>query len=511
MKEILGRKSLWLLIGFLSIGALHADNNPPAANEKVAADELIVDLANKAFRWLVDHQHPESGLISDRAPRDPNLRIVYDWAAISATGYYLSALPEAIPTLQISSTEALSKTKKILRSLLRSPRHHGFFPQFINWADGGYWRDAEGRPYQLYSTLDSSILFNGIMVAQELFKNDSEVQTNANLLLSSLDWSVMANGQFVTLGRDLSFTPPRELGPLDIRSSEFLMTYILAAGGRDGQRYAAMYRNTRIEWAQVQNRRILNDLHPLFTSYYGLGWADLRDSLDPDGIDYHANAVQTALANRDFSRNYDHPTYSARKGGFWGISAGDFPRAVMRSPNDSDVYRASCMHKISEGYDCDPLGTVWPTTALAALPWAPTEILADLANWKKTDPALWNQVNGPYGILPFNLLSPVDQKMWIARDYIGIDLGSFYIDVANYRHGSVWQHWMNHPIAKAGLARLEFMKAEDEPKTLALPNVTAPLATPLVSEKNLKPDRVPSTIEDRPNPTLQGPAVTLAP
>ena len=478
MRELLGRSRLLWLWGALSVGGVQAQGAPSSSNDRLGGQELMVDLANKAFRWMADNQHPDSGLVSDRAPRDPNVTIVYDWAAVSATGYYLSALPEAVLTLQISPSEALDRTKKILRTLRQAPRYHGFFPQFINRPDGRHWRDPEGRIYQLYSTLDTSILLNGIMVAQELFKSDAEVQDLSNQIFAEIDWSVMVEGNFLSLGKDLSFDPPRNLGPLDVRSSEFLMTYILAAGAPGGERYARLYRNTRIEWAQIQGRRILNDLHPLFTSYYGLGWADLRDQVDPDGIDYHDNAIQSTLANRDFSRRYDHPTYSMRKGGFWGVSAGDFPRAIVRGPNDSDIYRASCMHRVSEGYDCDPLGTVWPITALAALPWAPTEILADLENWKKADPNLWNQVNGPYGILPFNLVSPVDQKMWIARDYIGIDLGSFYIDVANYRHGSVWQHWMNHPIAKEGLRRLEFMKIDDEHEAPAVP---VPVAAPAVT------------------------------
>ena len=56
---------------------------------------------------------------------------------------------------------------------------------------------------------------------------------------------------------------------------------------------------------------------------------------------------------------------------------------------------------------------------------------------------------GPYGLAPFNL-----QEGWIGTDLIGIDLGSFYLAVANHRRATVWDLWKQHPIARRAIERI---------------------------------------------------------
>jgi hypothetical protein len=90
--------------------------------------------------------------------------------------------------------------------------------------------------------------------------------------------------------------------------------------------------------------------------------------------------------------------------------------------------------------------------ALAAIPWGPNELEEDLLRWRAS--TAWPRIYGDYGLAPFNV-----DKGWVGTDVIGIDLGCFYINLANYRNRTVWDLWMRHPVAVRGLQRLGFKAA----------------------------------------------------
>src|SRR5207245_379412 len=126
---------------------------------------------------------------------------------------------------------------------------------------------------------------------------------------------------------------------------------------------------------------------PLFTSYYGLGWAHLEGMPDRDGVDFHASARAAALANREFCRTVaakKYVTFREAEGGWWGISAGDSPRGYV-APGP-----------VLSAID----GTVWPTASAAAVTWAPQEIAEDLLRWHGS--RNWVRATGPNGLSPFN-------------------------------------------------------------------------------------------------------------
>jgi hypothetical protein len=225
------------------------------------------------------------------------------------------------------------------------------------------------------------------------------------------------------------------LGAMDVRSSEMAMAYFLAVGSRSHPIDPQCWYNTSVVSGDIEGHKVLNPHLPLFTSYYGLGWHGLKGLADKDGVNLDANAREAALANRAFCRALSQSslTYKEQFGGWWGISAGDSPSGYVAP-------------QLIPG---DAAGTVWSTSALAAVPWALDEIRADLDNWRKS--SLWQLVCGTYGLAPFNL-----DAEWIGSDIIGIDVGSFYLNLANQRNGTVQQLWMKHPVAKAALERLEY-------------------------------------------------------
>jgi hypothetical protein len=395
------------------------------------ADRALDDLGKKAFRWFEENRNPRTGLVRDRAPNWKHRAKTSDMASIASLGYYLSMLPEAVRLGEITRAGAEAHALQALRFVTDKLHHeHGLLFHFIDWETGQRWDKCE------VSVLDSSIFFNGCLVAAETF--GGEVADLANRLVDRADWVHFLIKHHQTGKKVLSFGwKPEEglLGPPDLRSSEIAMPYFLAVGSRTHPIDAECWYNTPVSYGDLCGYKILNPGYPLFTSYYGLGWHHLKGMSDRTGVDLEANARLAALANRDFCRTLAGKSLSfgLKEGSWWGISAGDSPKGYIGAgPVAADLD-----------------GTVWPTAALAALPSIPRELQQDLIHWQASK--TWQRISGDYGLSPFNL-----DKDWVGDDLIGIDLGSFYLSLANHRNQTIWNLWMRHPVAVNALRMLGF-------------------------------------------------------
>jgi hypothetical protein len=395
------------------------------------ADRILDDLGQRAFRWFQDNRNPKTGLMRDRSPNWKGRGAASDMASIASCGYYLSALPEAVRLGQITKADAQQNAVQVLRFAKEQMQHeNGLFFHFIDWNTGQRWDKSE------VSLLDSTIFFNGAMVAAEAF--GPKVADVTNFLLDRVNWNafVVQHSQSRKKLLSLGWSPESGLlGPADVHTSEFAMPYFLAIGSRTNLIDVGYWYNTSVSYRQVNGYTVLSGDLPLFTSYYGLGWHDLKGKVDRVGVNVDLNARRAALANRAFCRAVakDYASYRKEAGSWWGISAGDAQTGyVAPGPVPGDQ-----------------IGTVWATAALAAVPWIPREIKDDLVRWQAS--AIWQHVLGDYGLSPFNL-----DKNWVGSDVIGIDVGSFYVNLANHRNRTVWDLWMQHPIAVRAMNRLGF-------------------------------------------------------
>ena len=409
-----------------SIRLSRARQLPPAAE----ADKLLDALAKSAFRWFAASRDKGTGLILDRYPNAVLVKNKPTTCSIASVGYYLSMLPEAIRTGLIEKDEAARHALQILDSLSVMKHHKGLYYHFYSV------ETREPLPCEV-STLDSAILMNGLMVISEAMKGD--VEAKANSILDRVNWSsfLMKHSKTGKTLLSLGWKDNRLLSPIQVKSSEMSMPVILAVGAQKNPVGAEVWYNARAVYGKKSGYNLLNPTDPLFTSYYGLGWHDLRGMSDRDGVDLDKNARLAAMANRAFCRAaaQRNATYRQTLGGWWGISAGDSKQGYVAPsliPGDAD-------------------GTVWPTTSIAAITWIPDVVRKDISSWRKS--ALWDVAAGPYGLAPFNV-----SERWVGRDLIGIDVGSFYINYANHKAGTVRNLWMKHPIARRALERLEFRK-----------------------------------------------------
>lgn len=394
--------------------------------------ETPEQLAIAAFDWFETYRDARSGLVPDRAPN----RVVSGslpprelCCSIASVGYYLSLLPDAVSRKRLAEGDARSRALQVLTFLEKRADHrHGLLFHFIDLKSGQRYFECE------YSALDTAILLNGCMVVSAHFRH--EVAEVADRLIDRVDWSQYllpgSDGKPATLS--MGWKPGTGLlSSMDIRSSEFAMPYLLAIGAAERPIAPELWSGLRVDRGPAGNGGgvLLNPSHGLFTAYYGLGWHSQEFCSATGMSDLWHNAGNSTRANRTFCAAEQSVTYSNENGSWWGISAGDSP----------DGYFAPGLVAGSGK------GTVWPTTAVAALPWDETQIRNDLKVWRSS--RVWKKVAGPYGIAPFNL-----ERDWVGEDLIGIDVGSLAVNVVNQTNQSVWKAWQQHAVARRAMARI---------------------------------------------------------
>ncbi len=405
---------------------------PPANDDHKNDVQVLLDsLARRAFLWFSENRNEKTGLVLDRSPNASYVRDRPAVCSMASVGYYLSILPGAIRTGQISREKAIEHSEQVMGFVLNNMQNRkGLLYHFVDVSTGKPLAGSE------VSCLDSAIFFNGCMVVAEEF--GGQTADLADSIVDRAEWSAFVvkhprtKESLLSLGWD---NKKGLLGPMDVRSSEMAMPYFLAVGSRTHPINPDLWYNTNVTKGRVGERDILNQNHSLFTSYYGLGWHRLKGLVDRDNVDLDANAREAALVNREFCQSVanKHKTYAKQYGGWWGISAGDSPNGyIAPGPIFGDAN-----------------STVWPMAALATVSWIPDVLEEDLDQWRKSE--IWSFVSGPYGLAPFNL-----DKSWIGPDLIGIDLGSYYLNLENHRNGTIHRLWMRHPVAQNAIERLEY-------------------------------------------------------
>lgn len=114
------------------------------------------------------------------------------------------------------------------------------------------------------------------------------------------------------------------------------------------------------------------------------------------------------------------------------------------------------------GIDDD--GTLAPTAAAAALPYAPEIVLPALLEMKRR---YGDRLFSTYGFVDafnpsYRLPKPPEQgtvdpeRGWFDGDYLGIDQGPIVAMIENYRSGLVWRVMKKNPHIRRGLLRAGF-------------------------------------------------------
>lgn len=398
---------------------------------QITETALLDTIQYTAFRFFWDEANPSNGLIRDRSA---------SWApsSIASVGFGLSAICIGVDHGWVTREAARDRVLTTLRTFLRGPQGpgagyigmYGLFYHFLDMTTATRTWDSE------LSTIDTALLFAGIIDAREFFDGadpaEVELRAVADSITQRANWDLMRNYHPGIL---LGWMPGS--GFLNygqwIGYNEAMIMYIIAMGSPtfpvDSTGWAAW--TMGYQWQTHYNQTYVI-FPPLFGHQYSHCWIDFRSIQDAymrkKGITYFENSRRATLAQQAYcaANPGNFPGYSDT---LWGITASDVPggyRAHGAPPPENDD------------------GTLVPTAAISSIAFAPEAVLPVIRTlWHTYGAQLWTK----YGFRDaFNL-----KVNWWGPDVIGIDQGPIIIMIENYRTGRVWERFMRNADIRRGL------------------------------------------------------------
>jgi hypothetical protein len=419
-------------------------------------DAELESLQRDTFSYFLHETNPQNGLVLDKtAP---------DWpASIAATGLALAVYPVAIERGFITRAAAIDRVLATLRFFRNSPQgpepdatgYRGFYYHFLDMQTGRRAWQCE------LSTVDSAILFAGVLTARAYFDVDTpeekEIRTLADALYRRADWSWAQNG-----GATVTHGWKPESGFLEYRwegYDEALVLYVLGLGSPTHplpeESYAAWA--STYEWKSSYGYDYLY-AGPLFTHQISHVWIDFRGIQDAfmrdKGIDYFENTRRATCVQREYA--IDNPLEFAGYGkDCWGITASDGPGPDTIKLNGIE---RRFFDYLGRGVPYGPDdGTVAPWAVVASLPFAP-EIVLPAIDYLVHQVDL--KMGNPYGFkATFNPTYPDKSGNpygWVSPWHYGINQGPINPMIENYRTGLLWRLMRGCPYVVTGLRRAGF-------------------------------------------------------
>jgi hypothetical protein len=442
---------------------------PAAAAPARSPDAALLDsIERRTFDWFWERTDPRTGLVPDRWP-------THAFSSVAAIGFGLGAYGVGAERGWVSRPRAAARTLATLRFLWGAPQgpeptgmtgYRGFFYHFLEYADGHRFHQTE------LSTIDTALLMAGVLFAQSYFdrpaRTETEIRALADSLYRRVDW-----GFFVTDDRGLTMSWKPEPDRLFSKYrwsglDESIVMHVLALGSPTHpvdasvwQRYTSHYR-----WDSFQGQSFFQ-FAPLFGHQYSQAWLDLRgiadDSTGARGLDYFENARRATLSQRAYA--IENPRRFRDYGAdVWGLTACDGPvDTTLERDGAPWRLRMYSARGVAAG-DLRDDGTLAPTAAASALPFAPDSVIPALRAFRERYGA---HLNGRYGFLDsFNpsLDTPMPVRAghivpgvgWFDGDYLGIDQGPIVLMLENHRSGLVWNVMRRNSYVVRGLCRAGF-------------------------------------------------------
>ena len=311
--------------------------------------------------------------------------------------------------------------------------YKGLFYHFLDMTTAVRTWDCE------LSSIDTALLFAGILDAKQYFTGGDAAETQIRALADSIyyraDWEFIRNGQ---QGIYMGWKPGTGYSGFGLWQgyNEAMILYLLALGSPTHPVPTSTwnYWMSGYQWT-TQYGQTYVIFPPLFGHQYSHCWVDFRQRQDAFGrarnITYFENSRRATLAQRAYA--------IANPGGWvgysdslWGLTASDIrggynARGAPPAQNDD--------------------GTITPTAPIGSIAFAPDEVIPVVRNLFQNYPLLW----GPYGFR--DAFNPSLAPAWYDTDYLGIDQGPIVIMIENHLTGSVWNRFMLNPDVQTGLTR----------------------------------------------------------
>ncbi|CAG0958385.1 hypothetical protein PHYC_00592 [Phycisphaerales bacterium] len=450
-------------------------------------EHLLDEVQRGAFNFLWNASKDAGpGMVPDRASKPT--------VSVAGVGFQLSGICIGVERGWITRKNGEDRAIRILAALDSNPtnRKAGMFYHFLDPATAGPPPDA---PEYTVSTIDSALLFAGVLTAAQYFGGD--VRTLADALFEGADWRFFLAGPrdrtsqgFVTLGwKPTKHDDPTGEGELlpyawiDAGDEHRLVTFLAVCAPTEARRV-----EPRVYYRLRRQLGEFRDTGPmvwfpwsgaLFTQLFAHCWIDYA-AMPPD------NPAAFSIPNRpradwwENSRRHVRlhrlkaldaagkvPTLGENA---WGLSASDVHDGyavpgVFPDPLPMPGAFPELDYPVYQPKDNLGDGTVAPYAAGSSVMFDPDAALAALAYYRSLppqpgQPALWSDPqSGGFGFADaFNLGTG-----WVAPDYVAIDQGPLLLAIENARTGFVWKTFHAHPWVRAGMERLKLSTTRAAP------------------------------------------------
>jgi hypothetical protein len=415
-------------------------------------NELLDELQQGAFKYFLDKTNSSNGLVLDSTWKDSP-------CSIAAVGFGLAVLAVSADHGWLTREEALERTLVTLQFFANSPQgpepdvtgYQGFYYHFLDPVTGQRSWKSE------LSTIDTTILLAGMLVAAQYFDQDQsgerEIRQLADQLYRRVDWNWAQDGEFAVRHGWLP-----EKGFLENRwqgYDEALLLYVLGLGSPEHPLPSESYNayTSTYRWEKLYGYELLHAA-PLFVHQFSHVWIDFRGMQDnymrAHGIDYFENSRRAAYVHQQHAiRNpYQFEGYNEFT---WGITASEGP---VQGTEPQQLNGRTFYGYLARGVPEPDDGTLSPWTAITALPFVPEIALPTIKHYTETYP----QLSGEYGLkCSLNPSFPnKDETGWFSDHFYGINEGPIVLMIENYRSGLLWRLMREcSPIVK-GLHRAGF-------------------------------------------------------
>jgi hypothetical protein len=416
--------------------------------------EVLDELQHDAFKYFLDKTNPQTGLVLDSTWKDSP-------SSIAAVGFGLAALLVSAERGWISREEAVERSIVTLRFFANSHQgpepdstgYQGFYYHFLDPVSGQRSQDSE------LSTIDTTILISGMLVAARYFDRDlpgeREIRELADQLYRRINWNWAQDGKLAVRHAWLP-----EGGFLEHRwqgYDEALLLYLLGLGSPDHPLPSESYKayTSTYRWETHYGYELLHAA-PLFVHQFPHVLIDFRGIRDEPmrarGIDYFENSRRAAYVHQQHA--IQNPYQFEGYGEFaWGITASEGP---VQGPESLHKEGRTFYGYLARGVPEPDDGTLSPWTAITALPFAPEIALPTIRHYTETFP----QLSGEYGLkCSLNPTFPGETKEsrgWFSDHYYGINEGPIVLMIENYRSGLPWQLMKQYRPLVEGLRKAGF-------------------------------------------------------
>jgi hypothetical protein len=411
---------------------------------------MLERIERLTFRYFDRGVNPANGLVPDSTKQGAP-------ASVAGSGHALACYAVAAERGYVSREHAVTRTLVTLRFFWDSDQsgareatgYRGFYYHFLDMECGRRALRSE------LSTIDSAILFAGILVAVAYFDRDTaeerEIRRLGDALYRRADWAwARAGGDVVSMG----WTPERGFLRYGWTGyNEALFLYVLALGSPthaiDRRGYDAWTSSYR--WKRIYGREHLFG-GPLFIHQLSHAWIDFRDIRDEymrtKGIDYFENSRRATYIQREYAiRNPRR--FAGYHANAWGITASDGPGPAQRTMNGTSrrfwAYRA---RGVPYGPDD---GTLSPWAVAASLPFAPEIVVPALESLEQTHPAITGNLGYKCSYNDTFIDGSDGTRAWVSQGYYAIDQGPVVLMIENHRSEFVWQLMRACPYIVDGL------------------------------------------------------------